>query len=191
MSVDVLHTKIKGHVQIKDSKSGEVYLDKFNAIHSKNMSIALSRGLANSSNSNIFKLKLGNGGVSSSTGSSIVYLSPNVSASNASLYSQSWEQIIDESVLGVPVGNSVFNQTSVNDLYSVVICSAIIPAESPPDQKVNDIDVNNISDYKYAFNELGLFTQDDLLLTHIIFPPIIKTSARELVITYTLTVYVE
>jgi hypothetical protein len=38
---------------------------------------------------------------------------------------------------------------------------------------------------------LGLFTSDDLLLSHLVFAPILKTSTRELVLTYTLTLSVE
>ena len=38
---------VKGHITIKDAKSGEIILDKDNQIHYENMSIALANSLTN------------------------------------------------------------------------------------------------------------------------------------------------
>ena len=38
---------VQGHIKIFDPSSGEIYVDKRNAIHYENMSIALAESLAN------------------------------------------------------------------------------------------------------------------------------------------------
>ena len=43
----IVSTHIKGHVHAAYSDNGEVVLDKCNAIHNKNMAIAIARGLSN------------------------------------------------------------------------------------------------------------------------------------------------
>ena len=44
---DTQGTLIQGHIKISDPKSGEVLIDKRNAIHYENMSISLAESLSN------------------------------------------------------------------------------------------------------------------------------------------------
>lgn len=183
-----IKAQVKGHVLIKDVQTGEVVLDKYNAIHNKNMAIAIARGLANDSAGTIYKLKLGNGGSSVSGTNEIAYQAPNVTGATANLYNPTYEEIVDESN-GAPAENSVTYQTNVDPATtSIVICTATIAAGEPSGQDASDSssDPENL----FAFDELGLFTSDNKLLSHIIFSPILKTANRELVITYTLTIAV-
>ena len=55
---------VKGHIKIHDPNTGEVYVDKRNAIHYENMSIALAESLANQGQGMIYEMSFGNGGTS-------------------------------------------------------------------------------------------------------------------------------
>lgn len=191
MTAQNFTTKVRGHVLIEDVMTGEILLNKNNAIHNKNMAIAIARGLAHEDNGAIYKLRLGNGGSSVDGTNAITYQAPNVVGATAGLYNATYEEIIDDTDLAVPIENSVSYQTAADpSTTSIIICSATISASEPLDQDITDSPPNPNPDTAYAFDELGLFTFDDKLLTHIIFSPILKTANRELVITYTLTVSV-
>jgi len=194
-----IQTKVTGHVHIADKNTGEVLLDKFNAIHNKNMAIAIARGLSNEAAdstsgirlNHIYKLKLGNGGSSIDSMNMITYQSPNTTGSSAALYNATYSEVIDEAQSSTPSENSVtFQESPAPDTTTIVICTATIAAGEPSGQDTTDTPGNPNPEAQYAFDELGLFTYDNLLLTHIIFSPILKTSNRELVITYSLTISV-
>ena len=195
-----LKAQIKGHVLVKDKNSGECLLDKMNAVHSKNMAVTIARGLSGQlpdsttglRTSQIFKIKLGNGGSNVDSLGIITFNSPNVTGTNADLYSPTYSEILDESQASTPAENSVTFQESpdANSTSTIVICTATIAADEPLGQDVTDTELNASINSAYAFDELGLFTSDGLLLTHIVFSPILKTANRELVITYTLTITV-
>jgi hypothetical protein len=205
MNSAILTTKITGHVHIGSRLIGEVdvayttELDKFNAVHNKNMAIAIARGLANEppdigsgiGKHQIFKIKLGNGGSTIDSMNMITYQPPNVTGASATLYNATYSEIIDESQAGTPSENSVtYQESPAPDETTIVICTATIAAGEPSGQDLSDSPPNPNPEAQFAFDELGLFTYDDKLLTHIIFSPILKTSNRELVITYTLTIAV-
>lgn len=182
MTSEVLTATIKGHVLLKDKVTGEVLLDKGNAVHPRNMAVALARGLSNEQNHQVYKIKFGNGGSTVDTLGNLTFQPPNTTGANADLYNPTYEEIVDNTLASTPAENSVTYQTSDTDTTSIVVCSATISAGEPADQMVSD---------KYEFDELGLFTSDGLLLTHMVFSPILKTSEREYVITYDLTIAVE
>ena len=184
-------TTVKGHVHVEDRITGEVLVDKFNAVHNKNMAIAVARGLANDADHQIYKIKLGNGGSAIDSMNMITYLPPNVTGATADLYNPTYEEIIDESQVGTPAENSVtYQESPAPDETTIVICTATIAAGEPAGQDLTDSPGNPDPEAQYAFDELGLFTTDDKLLTHVIFSPILKTANRELVVTYTLTISV-
>lgn len=196
MSTSNCAIKVKGHVHIADRATGETLLNKFNAIHNKNMAVAIARGLSNEpANSSgigkhqIFKMKLGNGGSTIDSMNMITYQPPNVTGATADLYNATYTEIIDEGQTGTPAENSVTYQESPAPAETaIVICTATIAAGEPNGQDLTDTPPNPNPEAQYAFDELGLFTVDNKLLTHIIFSPILKTANRELVITYTLTI---
>lgn len=190
MTASTIITNVKGHVLVKDGVTGEVLLDKMNAVHPANMALALARGLSNSANANIFTLKLGNGGSAVNGMAEITYQAPNITGSSADLYNATYSEVIDATEGSTPAENSVTYQESGSDDTTIVICTATVAAGEPSDQDISDSPPNPDPEAQYAFDELGLFTGDDRLLTHIIFSPILKTQNRELVITYTLTISV-
>lgn len=184
------NTKIKGHVLITDKNSGEILLDKFNAVHPANMARAIARGLANEQNHQIFKFALGNGGTFIDSTQNIVYNAPNIIGVSADLYNKTYEEIVDDSNASVGIGNSVISQESPTiELASIVVCTIQLSANEPAGQAATDgftTDPNS----PFTFDELGLKTVDGLLLSHIVFNPIEKNAQRELIISYTLTVSV-
>lgn len=186
---------ILGHVLIKDKFTGEVLLDKKNAVHNKNMARAIARGLSNNleitdgvTSQHIYEIRLGNGGTSVSSIGELQFLPPITEGDNATLYNETYSEIIDEDVAGTPEENSVDYQVSPTDDTSIVICTATIAAGEPAGQTLSDSDESLTFENNFAFDELGLFTKKGEMLTHLIFAPIVKTANRELVITYTLTI---
>lgn len=181
------NTTFRGHVLIEDKNTGEVLLDAYNAVHNKNMAIAIARGLSNSPNATIYRIKLGNGGSTINGANNITYQAPRVTGATADLYTPTYNEIIQTSA--GPSENSVSYQENTDPATTtIVICSMTLSAGEPSGQDSSD--TAPASNTAYAFDELGLFTSDNKLLTHIIFAPILKTANRELVFTYTLTVSV-
>ena len=221
MTSSTLQTRVTGHVKIQDGRilkngilipdemTGQVRLDKFNAVHNKNMATVIARGLSNTilnapvGSHQIYGVGLGNGGSSIDSMNQITYLSPNVIDANARLYNQTYFEVVDEQQVSTPAANSVTYQQSPTGDTSIVIVTATIAAGEPLGQDLTDSPPNPNINSLYSFDELGLFCYggsgafsnttvptDALLLTHIIFSPILKTANRELVLTYTLTISV-
>jgi len=86
---------IEGHIKIYDPDSGEIYVNKRNAIHYENMSIALAEAIGNVGQGFISQLVFGNGGTSIDPTGIITYLTPNSVGTNASLYNQTYTKIVD------------------------------------------------------------------------------------------------
>lgn len=185
-----MQTSIIGHVQVFDKNTKEKLLDDYNAVHPQNMAKVIARGLAHESNANIFKIALGNGGTYIDSSRNIVYNQTNIAGENADLYNKTYFEQVDAKVTGTPTGNSVSSTPApVPDISSLVICTIQLSAAEPNQQALTDGETTN-PDSLFTFDELGLKTEDDLLLSHIIFNPIEKNAQRELIISYTLTISV-
>ncbi len=74
---------LQGHIKIHNPESGEVFVDKKNAIHYENMSIALAESLGNSRQGPIAEMSFGNGGTNVDPTGIITYLTPNSTGTNA------------------------------------------------------------------------------------------------------------
>ena len=68
---------IQGYIKIFDPQSGNVYVDKKNAIHYENFSVSLAKSIANRSTGFIEEMHFGNGGTSVDNTGIITYLTPN------------------------------------------------------------------------------------------------------------------
>lgn len=93
--------KMKGHLKIEDTETGEVLVDKFNAIHPQNMSRVIARALSNESNYFIHRMAFGNGGTTVTAGNTIVYNVPNDGVSDglgwqSTLHNETYSEIIDD-----------------------------------------------------------------------------------------------
>lgn len=178
-----------GRVKITDANTGEVILDKKNAVHPQNMALALARGLARDADGTVFELCFGNGGTFFNTSGQIVYRPPNTVGAT-DLYNQTYQVQVDEEEAGTPVTNSVIAAASPDpSITSVVTVTAQLTAAEPSGQAVAD-DLTTDPEALFMFDEVGLKTADGLLLSHLIFSPIEKTANRAFLITYTLTISV-
>lgn len=209
---DTFKTTVTGHVQVLDDQ-GRVLVSKANAIHPGNMATAIARGLSNASNSQIFKLKLGNQGTYVDSSQQIVFRPPNTTGVSADLYNPTYVEVVDDADAGVGVGNSVTFTNIPSSTSTRVIITAVVSANEavnrPTDESDTDTDDDGGLDGvdstptegEFFFDELGLFTAgtgtpdllnetDELMLSHLVFSPIEHTGNRELTFVYTLTITV-
>ena len=87
---------LEGHIKIHDPATGDVLINKRNAIHYENMSISLAESLGNNGSGFIYQMAFGNGGTSVDPTGIITYLTPNSTGTNASLYNQTYTKIVDD-----------------------------------------------------------------------------------------------
>lgn len=186
--MDLTKATIHGHIIIKDKNTKEVLVDKSNAIHFENMSIALARSLANRDNGPIESMAFGNGGSSVDALGVITYLEPNTIGQNATLYNETYSKIIDDNSPSNldPITNNMAVEHEDTRFYSDVVCTCTLDYAEPSGQSAFDDETTFDTDY--VFDELGLKTSDDLLLTHVIFHPVQKSLNRVIEVIYTLRI---
>lgn len=186
MNKDFISINLAGRVLIKDALTGETILNKSNAVHPQNMALAIARSMSRDANGSIYLLGFGNGGTYINSGGQIVYNTPNTIGA-ATLYNQTYNVQVDEQSVGTPVTNSVLSSAAPSpSISSIITVTAQLNASVPSGQAVGD-NITTNPNAPYMFDEVGLFTQDNLLLSHLIFSPIEKTANRAFLITYTLT----
>jgi hypothetical protein len=191
-SKDTTGVHIEGHIKIFDPQSGEIYINKRNAIHYENISIGLAQSLANSGQGFIYEMAFGNGGTAVDPTGIITYLSPNSSGSNASLYNQTYTKVVDDrsSNNSDPTRNFIETRHVTGTNYTDVFVTCLLDYGEPGGQSAYDTTTN--SDSSYVFDELGLksysSTGNSLLLTHVIFHPVQKSLNRLIQIDYTVRI---
>ena len=184
---------ISGHIKIFDPNSGEVIIDKRNAIHYENISEALANSLANKAVGQIYSMAFGNGGSSVDPTGVITYLPPNTTGQNANLYNPTYSKVVDDN-------SSANTDTSRNNLtvthtsgkvYTDILVSCLLDYGEPSGQQAFD----NSTDFDgdYVFDELGLKTWNGSatelrLITHVIFHPVQKSLNRQIQIDYTVRI---
>ena len=184
---------IQGHIRIFDPNSQEVFVDKRNAIHYENMSIALAQSLANTNLGYIFQMAFGNGGSSVDPTGVITYLPPNVTGSNADLYNQTYQKVVDQnSALNTdPTRNKMTVLHTSGQVYTDILVSCLLDYGEPAGQQAFDNSTN--FNGEFVFDELGLkswegATDDLMLITHVIFHPVQKSLNRQIQIDYTVRI---
>jgi hypothetical protein len=191
-SKDATGIHVEGHIKIFDPVSKEVYINKRNAIHYENMSVALANSLANSGNGFVYQMAFGNGGTSIDPTGIITYLTPNTSGTNASLYNQTYIKVIDPntSVNMDPTRNFIEPRHVTGTNYTDIFCTCLLDYGEPSGQNAYDTTAGGES--TYVFDELGLQsyspTGDSLLLTHVVFHPVQKSLNRLIQIDYTVRI---
>jgi len=183
---------LEGHVKIHDPKSGEVLLNKRNAIHYENMSIALAESLSNAGQGWVHEMSFGNGGTSLDPTGIITYLTPNSTGTNASLYNQTFQKVVDDRSVNNtdPARNKIDIRHVSGTNYTDILVTCLLDYGEPNGQDAFDTASNTES--LYVFDELGLrgYNPDGTgrLLTHVIFHPIQKSLNRLVQIDYTVRV---
>ena len=189
--------KIEGFVKIHDPVTGEVLVDKKNAIHYENISYAMAQTLSNRTSAQgggwIYSMAFGNGGSSVDPTGIITYLPPNTTGQNATLYNETYAKVVDD--------NSAANTDSANNkmtvlhtsgkVYTDILVTCLLDYGEPPGQQAFDNSTN--FNGEYVFDELGLKawngSADNLrLITHVIFHPVQKSLNRQIQIDYTVRI---
>ena len=175
--------KIEGNITIKD-EDGNILFETPNAIHYENMSIALATSLSNKINGPIFKMVFGNGGSSVDSLGTITYLEPNVIGSQATLYNETYEKVVDDNSPSNidAISNNISVEHEDTKFYADIVVTATLDYGEPSGQSA--FDTSTTFNESFVFDEIGLKTEDNLLLTHAIFHPYQKSLNRIIEIIY-------
>jgi hypothetical protein len=185
---------ITGHVLIKDLITGQVLVDKMNAINYENFSISLAQTIADRPQGWIQEMCFGNGGATVSEIGTITYLPPNVIGQTATLYNQTYYKVVnDQSPLDLnPAQNYISTAHVDGTTFTDVIVTCTLDLGEPAGQDAFDTATNITGNY--VFNELGLkaFSSNGpntgRLLTHVIFSPVQKSLNRQIQVVYTIRI---
>lgn len=183
---------VEGHIKIFDPESKDIFVNKRNAIHYENMSIALAESLSNAGQGFIYEMSFGNGGTSVDPTGIITYLTPNSTGTNSSLYNQVFTKVVDDRSVNNtdPARNKIETKHLSGTNYTDIVVSCLLDFGEPDGQDAFDNATNTES--LFVFDELGLRsfspTGTGRLLTHVIFHPVQKSLNRLIQIDYTVRV---
>ena len=185
-------TLIQGHIKIIDPTTGEILVNKRNAIHYENMSIGLAESLANEGQGFINSMVFGTGGTYIDPTGIVTYLTPNSTGTNATLYNQTFSKVVDDrSVSNTdPVRNKIETRHVSGTNYTDILVTCLLDYGEPSGQDA--VDAATGTENLYVFDELGLQSYSSSgtgrLLTHVIFHPVQKSLNRLIQIDYTLRI---
>ena len=182
----------EGHIKIWYPETGEIAIDKRNAIHYENMSVAMVQSLSNQGQVTVYEMAFGTGGTIVDPTGLITYLTPNTVGINTSLYNQTYTKVVDQNAAANtdPVRNKMEVRHISGATYSDILISCLLDYGEPIDQEAfdNSVDLSG----NFVFDELGLKSYnpsgEGKLLTHVIFHPVQKSLNRLLQIDYTIRV---
>lgn len=180
----------EGHIKIFDPESKEIFIDKRNAIHYENMSVAMVNSLSNQGQGTIYEMVFGSGGTTVDPTGLITYLTPNTVGINSSLYNQTYKKVVDQTATENtdPARNKMEIRHVSGATYSDILITCFLDYGEPLGQEAFDNSVN--LDGNFVFDELGLKSYNPAgegkLLTHVVFHPVQKSLNRLLQIDYTI-----
>jgi hypothetical protein len=193
MIVQPTLTNIRGFLKIHDPVTGEVFVDKNNAIHYENISICMANTLADRNKGYIYKMAFGNGGSAVDPTGVITYLPPNTTGQNASLYNETYSKVVDDNSAANPdpSNNYLTVLHTSGQVYTDIVTTCLLDYGEPAGQQAFDNSTN--FNGEYVFDELGLQCWNGsatnlLLITHVIFHPVQKSLNRQIQIDYTLRI---
>lgn len=185
-----------GHVLIKDVDSGEVLLDKHNAINFENISDAMAGALANKTDPvsgelyHIDSLVYGDDGTEILDTGAIVYKQARVNHTDDQLHNQVYEKSVNASLdttdNGFDQDNNVIKSHPAGEHYTDLIITSTLDYNEPQGQRETDGD--NGDQPVFVFDELGIKLKTGKLISHIIFHPIEKSANRRIQVVYTLRI---
>ena len=185
--------KIEGFVKIHDPTTGEILLDKKNAIHYENISICMANMLSDKNIGYIYQMAFGNGGSAVDPTGIITYLPPNTTGQNADLYNETYYKVVDNNSAADtdPANNYITVLHTSGNVYTDIVVTCLLDYGEPAGQQAFDNSTN--FNGEYVFDELGLkcwfgSSTNLLLITHVIFHPVQKSLNRQIQIDYTLRI---
>lgn len=188
---------VEGFLEVLDPNSGEVFVNKHNAINYENISLAMANTLADAGRGQIYQMVFGNGAASIDSTGLITYLPPNTNGSNASLYNQTYSKIVDSSLItnsDPSRNNMTVNHVSGNK-YSDILIRCLLNYGEPARQMA--FDNGTQTNGEFTFDEIGIManygtdSQGNVLtqlLTHVVFAPVQKALNRQIQINYTIRI---
>lgn len=215
---DTAQGNVTGHLKIRDKLTGEVLVDKPNAVHYGNMSWAVAHALAGMDQGFIRYMLFGNGGTAVDSTGRVLYRqtnTSNVQDPNALPYNPTFFRELEPA--GPPTGNNISLDPGLENFADMVVTVTLDFGE-PLDQDISD-DIT--CKPEFVFDEIALYStpigltddrftpfdtavtspetpvsrfQGELdssggrMLTHVIFNPVQKSENRQLEIEYTLRV---
>jgi hypothetical protein len=189
---------VQGHIKIHDPESGEVFVDKRNAIHYENISEAIAYCLANKGQSFIYEMHFGNGGTTVDPTGVISYLPANTGSQNSNLYNPTYAKIVDDTSSDNPdpLRKKMEIRHIPGTVYTDILVTCLLDYGEPADQTA--FDNSQSLDGDYVFDELGLKARSTdgtsgldttgKLLTHVVFHPVQKSLNRLIQIDYTVRI---
>ena len=192
-SKDLTGIHIEGHIKIWNPETKEVFVNKRNAIHYENISTALANSLSNNTDGGfISQMAFGNGGTAVDPTGIITYFTPNTNGSNASLYNQTYAKVVNQNSNNNtdPSRNFIETRHTTGTNYTDLFVTCLLDYGEPSTQSAFDTVTNSNS--QYVFDELGLISYNtdgtSLLLTHVVFHPVLKSLNRLIQIDYTVRI---
>jgi hypothetical protein len=215
---DKIEPSIVGSLVIRDKNTGEILVKKKNAIHQGNMAYIIACALAGTATSvnvgggspSINWMAFGNGGSVSTT--TLAYRSPRVSTiydeqsmstSTSSLYAKTYETQTSSVVYfpGQALSETEYVPNSTAKIvFTVELDHNDIAAYTGATIPESDSSTDEASLAAFTFDELGLVAgvteagvmQEDksLLVTHVVFHPVLLSANRTIIIDYTITIQV-
>jgi hypothetical protein len=189
---DATGIHVEGHIKIYDPETKEIYIDKRNAIHYENISIALAQSLADSGNGFVYQMAFGNGGTTIDPTGIITYLTPNTSGTNASLYNETYDKVVNQNSSNNidPSRNFIETRHVTGTNYTDLFVTCLLDYGEPGGQGAYDTVATG--EGAFVFDELGLKSYNSsgnsLLLTHVVFHPVLKSLNRLIQIDYTVRI---
>lgn len=190
---DTGNAVVKGHIKITDRNTGEVLIDKDNAVNYEALSVALANTLADQGQGYIYNMAFGNGGSAVDPTGVITYLPPNVTGLNASLYNETYAKVVDQNSAANldPANNKMTVLHTAGKTYTDILVTCLLDYGEPAGQQAYDNSTNYNGEY--VFDELGLkvwmgSASNLMLTTHVIFHPVQKSLNRQIQIDYTLRI---
>ena len=191
---DIGKVQVQGHIKIFDPESKEVFVNKRNAVHFENLSLALANSIANKGNGFITEMWFGNGGTTIDPTGVITYLPTNTIVQNADLYSPQYFKVVDDTNVNNPdpLRNKMTISHIPGEVYSDILVTCLLDYGEPAGQAV--FDNSQTLDGQFVFDELGLkgFSANGAgtgaLLTHVIFSPVQKSLNRLIQVDYSIRI---
>jgi hypothetical protein len=181
---------VDGHCLIKDFDTGEVLLDKHNAINFQNFAFAVANLLANKSVSGnqffIDKMAFGYGGTTVDANGNITYRSPKVDGVNGGLYNPLLQ--VDGVTAYTKAVSSIDLVDAEGNPYSDITVKVILDYNEPTNAPALDNAQNFETPDNWVIDELALVTETGDFLTHLVFHPIQKSKNRKIDILYSLRI---
>lgn len=201
MFQEIITASIEGHLKIWDDATGEILVDKRNAVNTENISIALAQSMAGAGGG-IYEIHFGSGGTVVNDLGVLTYNSPRVTSTSAELYNPVYFKVVDanDTANNTNPSNNYMTSNHVNGLqYTDIVVNAVLDYTEP---QVSDTVFNlagieqgatdTAEDFSgaFVFDEIGLKSRGTdlntgLLLTHIVFHPVQKSANRLFRVRYT------